>query len=131
MLELHSKVEAPPLQQRNFTDENLKRTPKTLSEAQEALSFICEKPLKEDEDQENISKMTTEIFQKLDPIKDSKGLIKANGRLSQVDLPEEVNHPILLPGEHPLTHCYSLSSQITSSRLLRFSCKSFQCSYCY
>ena len=48
--------------------------------------------------------MTKKRFRKLDPIKDSKGLIGSNGRLSQVDLPEEVKHPILLPGEHPLTH---------------------------
>ena len=32
------------LQQRNFADENLKSTPKTLSEAQDALFFICQKP---------------------------------------------------------------------------------------
>ena len=77
------------LQQRNFADENLKSTPKTLSEAQEALFFICQKPLREDED------MTKKRFRKLDPIKDSNGLIRANGRLSQVDLPEEVKSHFL------------------------------------
>ena len=90
------------LQQRNFADENLKSTPKTLSEAQEAIFFICQKPLREDKD------MTKKRFRKFDPIKDSKGLIRANGRLSQVDLPEEVEHPILLPGEHPLTHLLAI-----------------------
>ncbi len=32
-----------------------------------------------------------------------RGWIRANGRLSQVKLPEEVKNPILLPGEHPFT----------------------------
>ena len=52
--------------------------------------------------------MTKKRFRKLDPIKDSKGLIRANGRLSQVDLPEEVKHPILLLGKHPLTHLLAI-----------------------
>ena len=86
------------LQQQNVGDENLKSTPKTLSEAQEALFFICHKPLREDKD------MTKKRFRKLDSIKDSKGLIRANESLSQVDLPEDVKHPICLVGEHPLTH---------------------------
>ena len=52
--------------------------------------------------------MTKKRFRKLDPIKDSKGLIRATGRLSQVNLPEEVKYPILLPGEHPLTHLLAI-----------------------
>ena len=75
MLEPHSKVEAPPLQQRNFADENFKRTPKTLSEAQEALFFICQKPLKEDKD------MTKKIFQKLENYQRFKGTDKSKWKI--------------------------------------------------
>ena len=111
------------LQQRNIADENLKSMPKTLSEAQEALFFICQKPLSKDKD------MTKKRFRELGPMKDSKGLIRANGRLSQVDLPEKV-----IVTSRTSTYsfaCYSLLSQITSSRLPSCSCKSFKYWYCY
>ena len=45
------------LQQGKLADENLKSTPKTLSEGQEVLFFICQKPLRENED------MTKKRFQ--------------------------------------------------------------------
>ena len=69
-----------------------------LVEGENTLMYICQEGLRTDMD------LTFRRFIKFTPMSDKTGVLRAKGRLEDVDLPEQMKHPILLPGEHPLVH---------------------------
>ena len=80
---------------------NLVYTPDDLNSAELALFFVCQEIFR------NNINHTRQRFIKYEPVYDDQGLVRTKGRLEKVDLPEEVKHPILLPGEHPLVYLYA------------------------
>ena len=51
---------------------------------------------------------TKRRFYKLDPVFDEKGIIRAEGRLNESNLPIEMKHPVLLPSEHYIVYLFAL-----------------------
>ncbi|XP_077982843.1 uncharacterized protein LOC144437710 [Glandiceps talaboti] len=74
----------------------------------------------------DISKDCEHRFMKLDPVKDSNGVVRVGGRLSRAAIPMETKHPILLPEDSPITeliledihrHTGHMGSNITLTKL--------------
>lgn len=79
----------------SFKSHNFKsgfiHTPESIREAQKTLFLIAQKELKDDLDG------TRKRFAKYNPVIDGEGLIRDNGRLKKIAVPEELKYPILLP----------------------------------
>ena len=54
---------------------------------------------------ENLKEASVGV-QKLDPFRDSDGIIRVGGRLSRAAIPADTKHPILLPKESPVSRLY-------------------------
>ena len=67
-----------------------------MKNAQLALFFLCHADFKEDLDK------CRSIFVKLPTLRDAKGILRAERRLSKLPLQPDVRHPIILPGNNPL-----------------------------
>ena len=80
----------------------LVNTPNDIANAEKTLFYICQEELRNNLDN------TKKRFIKFHPVCDNDGVIRAKGRLENVDVAEEVKHPILLPGEHPLVRIFSI-----------------------
>ena len=88
---------------RNKSFQNRVRlSPEDLSAGEKLLFRICQQSLRND------IAATKKRFHKFSIVEDPDGLIRVKGRLEKCDLADEVKHPILLPGEHPIIRLFGV-----------------------
>ena len=82
----------------SFRDTQL--TPNDIAQATKCIFRLCQEDLRKD------MEGTALRLVKYRPFSDSDGILRAKGRLQNIDIDEELKHPIILPSEHALVYLF-------------------------